>query len=222
MRLLPRALFLTVLALALVGLLSWPKHLIPGGTSSIVLASTKAQQAVAAARTALNNAVNIEKETQTKEAALAADMALQQFRAAAALRVAEIRVSLKDLAQQAEASGKSSSNVSQIEALETELSELEPAVVNTPTPVVTPETEPNNTSATANVLNVSASAQPCAIVSAAINPGGDLDFFTFTGAPAGSRIWIETDTGGTQNAGATSRDTVIDLLAADGDRKSVV
>lgn len=80
-------------------------------------------------------------------------------------------------------------------------------------PVVTPETEPNNTSGTANVVNLA--AQPVAIFSAAINPGGDLDFYTFT-APAGSRVWIAMDTGGTQNPGATSRDTVIDLLAADG------
>ncbi|MCU1266309.1 MAG: Peptidase domain protein [Acidobacteria bacterium] len=83
---------------------------------------------------------------------------------------------------------------------------------SSPIPTVSPETEPNDTSATANLLDLSA----CGIVSASINPGGDIDFFKFTGAPAGSRIWIETDTGGTQNAGATSRDTVIDLLAADG------
>ena len=73
------------------------------------------------------------------------------------------------------------------------------------------EAEPNNTSGTANALTFT----PTAIETAAINPGGDLDFFTFT-ASAGSKVWIETDTGGTQNAGATSRDTVIDLLAADG------
>ena len=30
------------------------------------------------------------------------------------------------------------------------------------------------------------------------------------------RVWVSTDTGGTQNGGATSRDTVMDLLAADG------
>jgi hypothetical protein len=72
------------------------------------------------------------------------------------------------------------------------------------------ETEPNDTSGTATALTFT----PTAITTAAINPGGDLDFYTFT-APAGSRVWIETDTGGVQNAGATSRDTVIDLLAAD-------
>jgi hypothetical protein len=73
------------------------------------------------------------------------------------------------------------------------------------------EVEPNNTSGTATAITFT----PTAIVTGAINPGGDIDFYTFT-APAGSRVWIETDTGGTQNAGATSRDTVIDLLAADG------
>jgi hypothetical protein len=73
------------------------------------------------------------------------------------------------------------------------------------------ETEPNNTSGTATALTFT----PTAIATAAINVGGDIDFYTFT-APAGSRVWIETDTGGTQNAGGTSRDTVVDLLAADG------
>jgi hypothetical protein len=73
------------------------------------------------------------------------------------------------------------------------------------------ETEPNDTSGTATDLTFT----PTAITTAAINPGGDIDFYTFS-APAGSRVWIETDTGGTQNAGATSRDTVVDLLEADG------
>ncbi len=76
----------------------------------------------------------------------------------------------------------------------------------------TPETESNNTPGTANLLNLASA--PCAIISAAINPDGDVDYFTFT-APAGSSIWIEADTGGTQDGAATSRDTVIDLLAAD-------
>jgi hypothetical protein len=83
---------------------------------------------------------------------------------------------------------------------------------NAPRPYATgSETEPNDTSGTATALTFT----PTAITTAAINPGGDIDFYTFT-APAGSRIWIETDTGGVQNAGATSRDTVMDLLAADG------
>src|SRR5262245_6407824 len=73
------------------------------------------------------------------------------------------------------------------------------------------ESEPNNTSGTANAISLT----PAAVVTGSINPGGDIDFYTFT-APAGSRAWIATDTGGTQNGGANSRDTVIDLLAADG------
>jgi hypothetical protein len=81
-----------------------------------------------------------------------------------------------------------------------------------PTPVA--EVEPNGTSATATPVPVTAGY--ARVEGATINPGGDLDFFTITGVPAGARIWIETDTGGTQGGGATSRDTVIDLLAADG------
>jgi hypothetical protein len=89
----------------------------------------------------------------------------------------------------------------------------EPGVnLSEPTPnFAVAETEPNNTSGTATPLTFT----PTAIVTAAINPGGDLDFYTFTAA-AGSKVWLETDTGGVQNAGATSRDTKVDLLAADG------
>ena len=99
----------------------------------------------------------------------------------------------------------------EIEALEAELSSLQQAAALAPD--ATPETESNNTPGTANLLNLTSS--PCAIISAAINPDGDVDYFTFT-APAGSNIWIEADTGGTQDTASTSRDTVIDLLAADG------
>ncbi|HSS20509.1 MAG TPA: pre-peptidase C-terminal domain-containing protein [Pyrinomonadaceae bacterium] len=84
--------------------------------------------------------------------------------------------------------------------------------VRAPRPYATgSEVEPNDTSGTATALTFT----PTAITSAAINPGGDIDFYTFT-APAGAKVWLETDTGGVQNAGATSRDTVVDLLAADG------
>ncbi len=80
-------------------------------------------------------------------------------------------------------------------------------------PTPQPEAEPNGTSATANLVTMTGQY---ALVTGTINPGGDLDFFTLTGVPAGARIWVETDTGGTQGPGATSRDTVMDLLAADG------
>ena len=179
-----------------------------------VSANSTAAQAVALARAKLDQAIANEKADPGKESALAVEAARTEYNDAVSARVAEINVSLRELSEQAEKSGKTPAITAEIEALEAELGAIQ--APTGPVPAVTPETEPNNTSATANVLNLSASAQPCAIVSGAINPGGDIDFFTFTGAPAGSRVWIETDSGGTQNAGATSRDTVIDLLAADG------
>jgi hypothetical protein len=78
-----------------------------------------------------------------------------------------------------------------------------------PTPQA--DAEPNGTAATANQLTMAGGR---AFVAGVIT-SGDLDFFRFT-ASAGSRIWILSDTGGPQGGGATSRDTVIDLLAADG------
>ncbi|HKP86800.1 MAG TPA: HYR domain-containing protein, partial [Blastocatellia bacterium] len=138
-----------------------------------------------------------------------------QLENAVALRIAEIHARFKELAQEAETAGKTAAIVNENRALEAELSKLQPQGAAGPTPVVTTETEPNNTSGTANPVNVSPSSQPCAVVSGAINPAGDADFFSFT-APAGSKIWILADTGGTQNAGANSRDSFIDLLASDG------
>ena len=79
-------------------------------------------------------------------------------------------------------------------------------------PILRSEVEPNGTAATANPLPL---VGGYGVGVGAINPGGDLDFWTFS-APAGARVWILTDTGGTQAAGATSRDTIIDLLAANG------
>jgi len=77
---------------------------------------------------------------------------------------------------------------------------------------VTSETESNDTFGTANAVPMSLGR---GVMTAAINPGGDLDWFSLT-ATSGDTIWAHTDTGGTQIAGATSRDTVIDLIAADG------
>ncbi len=182
--------------------------------ASAKVQTPQSAESVASARTALQQAILAEKNKPSKTTALAVDAALAQYNLAVAARVTELRDNIKSLSEQVESFGKTPVLLGQIESAEAELSELQTPTA--PTPVVTPETEPNNTSATANTINLSAAAQPCGIVSAAINPGGDVDFFTFTGAPAGSRIWIETDTGGTQNAGANSRDTVIDLLAADG------
>jgi hypothetical protein len=81
-----------------------------------------------------------------------------------------------------------------------------------PTPNITPETEPNDTTATANVLNLT--AQNVTIVSGTVTfPPGDRDHFTFT-APAGAKLWAFTDTGGIPVGNST--DSVLTLLASDG------
>lgn len=87
------------------------------------------------------------------------------------------------------------------------------ALDSVPLPFTGTETENNDTSATANAIDVS--GQRTAIISGSLSSAADDDFFTFTAA-AGTRVWIYTDTGGTQNPGAASRDTLIDLIAADG------
>lgn len=76
----------------------------------------------------------------------------------------------------------------------------------------TAETEPNNTVLEATALDLSLGY---AVGTGSIAPAADHDFWSFT-APAGSRVWIETDTGGAQISDAPNRDTVIDLYAADG------
>jgi len=82
---------------------------------------------------------------------------------------------------------------------------LEPAnLVLSPTP----ESEPNDTPATANSLSLTAS---CQVVSGSISPLGDLDYFSFT-APAGARVWALVDTG----PSTTGRDSVLTLYGSDG------
>ncbi len=85
-------------------------------------------------------------------------------------------------------------------------------VITSPNLAITAEVEPNATFATATALSFSSGL---ALGNHAITPAGDLDFWSAT-LIAGQRIWILTDTGGPQAAGATSTDTVIDLLAPDG------
>jgi hypothetical protein len=74
------------------------------------------------------------------------------------------------------------------------------------------DTEPNNTAATATPLNFA--TNPAATASASINPPGDVDYFSFT-APANARLWGYVDTGGTQNAGATTRDSLLQFIGTD-------
>jgi hypothetical protein len=72
----------------------------------------------------------------------------------------------------------------------------------------TPESEPNDTPATANPLSLTAS---CQVMSGSISPATDLDYYSFT-APAGARVWALVDTG----PSTTSRDSVLTLYGSDG------
>ena len=72
----------------------------------------------------------------------------------------------------------------------------------------TPESEPNNTPATADPLTLTGS---CQVASGSISPAGDLDYFSFT-APAGSKLWARVDT----SASSTDLDSYLTLFAADG------
>ena len=114
---------------------------------------------------------------------------------------------------------KEISNQKQVDAVETNANYSSQAKglggrisLQSPTPNTMPESEPNNTPATANVLNLT--AQNVTIVSGTITfPPGDLDYFTFT-APAGAKLWAFTDTGGPSVGNST--DTVLTLFASDG------
>ena len=96
MRLSPiRVLLLACMALAVAGLLAWPKQLIPGSGPAVVEAQTKGKAALEAARSVLNQAVAWEKLNPTKEAAQSADAALVQYNIAVTQRVNEIQTSLR-------------------------------------------------------------------------------------------------------------------------------
>ncbi len=147
--------------------------------------------------------------------------ALNNRLAYAQSRVKELEVLIKQADPHAQLDGPNAATsgnplIAEYAALTAESAQIEAKLGRgaggTPTPTITPEAEPNNTSATATALNLA--AQPCAIAMGSLTIG-DVDFYTFT-APAGSKAWISTDTGGAQNGGATSRDTVMDLIAPDG------
>jgi hypothetical protein len=72
----------------------------------------------------------------------------------------------------------------------------------------TPETEPNNTPATATALTQVTS---CQSASGSISPINDLDYYSFTAAP-GSRLWAMVDT----SLSTASRDSVLTLFGPDG------
>jgi Bacterial pre-peptidase C-terminal domain len=71
-----------------------------------------------------------------------------------------------------------------------------------------PESEPNNTPATANLLPM---ADSCARASGSIT-ANDVDYYSFS-APAGSRVWALVDTSPSTSG---NRDSTLTLLAPDG------
>ncbi|MEK6304146.1 MAG: HYR domain-containing protein [Acidobacteriota bacterium] len=205
-----RMLVLTGLVLVVGLLIGWGKQFVPGGTPSVVAAQTKGTQALDAARLALDEARNFERVRQTKEAGVAAQAALDAYNAAVDRRISEINDSLEELRRQAQRNGNTPEIVAQIEALLAELTTLQPSPAG-PIPTVTPEVEPNNTSATAQVL---ISPDNCFIVQGTVSPSADLDFFRVDGVPAGAKAWFYTDTGGALVAG--DRDSFVEILAANG------
>ena len=86
----------------------------------------------------------------------------------------------------------------------------------TPTPLatITGEVEPNNTSGMAQTLSLG--AQNCAIVDGRISPQADVDYYRIDGVNAGSKINVLVDTGGDQGPGATSDNSLVDVIAANG------
>lgn len=183
-----------------------------------VAADTPGQQAVAAARAALDAAyATARSNPQGKTSEKNISNAQANLNAAIALRLTEIRGSLDQLSANrpagvgAKESGSPSAPTAEYNALIAELNSLGgfPNNVNAPAPNEINETEPNNTSATANVLNVGT----VAIASGAVSVVGDLDFYRFA-APANSKVWVYVDTGGTLVSGF--RDSFVDVLGTDG------
>ena len=174
---------------------------------------SKDTQTVANARAALEKAQANERGNPTKENAAAVDAAFAEYNAVIAARVAQIRA--RNYAQLAAIisggqttataippGAKPSAELTEYNALKAELDGINPGA-QVPAPNITPETEPNNTCATPNAIIFD---QNCAIISGAINPGNDLDFFSFQ-APPTAKVWIYTDTGGPQDPRGPPRAT---------------
>ena len=189
----------------------------PATTAKVAAQPSPGQAAIASARAALDAARASARSNPGKASEQTVDAAQANLNAAIALRLSEIQTSLNQLVANRAGgtnkndSGSGSSQPAQYNALIAELRSLGgfPNAINAPAPSQITETEPNNTSATANTLG----AAPVAIASGSVNPLGDLDFYKFT-APAGSKVWVYVDTGGTLVSG--TRDSFIDLLGTDG------
>ena len=174
-------------------------------------------------RSALQLAQSARRAHDSKDSRLAVEKARQAFAAASAARIDEIRDSLAALGSghaassagdamgPAPASGPAES--ARRTALMAELRALSGGP-SAPNIIPSSEVEPNGTPGTATPLVFRG---PVGVASGAIKPGGDVDVYSFDVSDVVTqRVWVLTDTGGTQNSGATSRDTVISLIGSDG------
>jgi hypothetical protein len=75
------------------------------------------------------------------------------------------------------------------------------------------ELEPNNTPATATLLNVMAHISRG--IGGSIAPAGDVDYYRVP-AQAGDRLWASVDSGRSSGTPPFSRDAVLDVFAPDG------
>ena len=187
--------------------------------TALKLSDTPGQQAVAQTRAALEAArsASRSKTNPSKDKVASLDLAYQNYYAAVALRLSEIRARLAQLT--APGTGNSTTDSGPGPALPAEyqtlLSEVQsyggfPQSVNDLTANTTDEAEPNGTAATATNIG-SLTGQALRIGSGANTPAGDVDFWAIT-VPANSKVYAFVDTGGS----TTSRDSIMDLIDTNG------
>ena len=196
----------------------------PGAAKAAVartaVQQTPGQQAVAAAKAALDAAVAARAAGKAGETAV--DTALANYNAAVQVRLAEIRNRLNEIGvainnpttqNGVTRDNATGSNGAEYDALVAELKDLGgfPQAINAPAPVNINEVEPNDTSATAQNIALAGTVTQ---VSGSIGVAADADFYRVA-LTAGSKVWVYVDTGGTQTGG-TSRDSQLTLLGTDG------
>ncbi len=187
--------------------------------TALKLADTPGQQAVSQTRAALDaaRAASRSKTNPSKDNAAALDLAYQNYYAAVALRLSEIRVRLAQLTAPGTGTSSTDSGPGQNPPAEyqTLLAEAHsyggfPQSVNGLLANNVNEAEPNGTAATAANIG-SLTGQTLRIGSGANTPAGDVDFWAIT-VPANSKVYAFVDTGGS----TTSRDSVMDLIDTNG------
>jgi len=183
------------------------------------LADTPGQQAVSQTRAALEaaRAASRSNTNPSKDNAAALDLAYQNYYAAVALRLAEIRARLAQLTapgpgNSSTDSGPGPNPPAEYQTLLNEAKSYGGFPQNAPGLLANNvnEAEPNGTAATATDIG-SLTNQTLRIGSGASAPAGDIDFWAIT-VPANSKVYAFVDTGGS----TTSRDSIMDLIDTNG------